>query len=79
MGILICLRPYSPEDDGEWCPPLPERTYLIEDAATLPLRGEESSRVTTYSLQSTVTLTPSPSDEQHPANPRLQHPDLLPW
>ncbi|XP_073778999.1 uncharacterized protein isoform X2 [Danio rerio] len=77
--VQIPDKRHSPEDDGEWCPPLPERTYLIEDAATLPLRGEESSRATTYSLQSTVTLTPSPSDEQHPANPRQQHPDLLPW
>lgn len=77
--VQIPDKRHCPEDDGEWCPPLPERTYLIEDAATLPLRGEESSRATTYSLQSTVTLTPSPSDEQHPANPRQQHPDLLPW
>ncbi|KAL0174149.1 hypothetical protein M9458_030117, partial [Cirrhinus mrigala] len=65
--------------DEEWCPPLPERSYLIEgleDAATLPLRGEETNRATTYSLQSTATLTPSPSEEQYP--PNLHHPDVLP-
>ncbi|XP_077064798.1 roundabout homolog 2 [Siphateles boraxobius] len=74
-------KTHSSEKDEEWCPPLPERTYLIEgleDAATLPLRGEETNRSTTYSLQSTATLTPSPSEEQYPVNPRLQHPDLLP-
>ncbi|XP_051963240.1 roundabout homolog 2 isoform X2 [Xyrauchen texanus] len=71
----------SPEEDEEWCPPLPKRTYLIEgleDAATVPLREEETNRATTYSLQSTATLTPSPSEEQYPTYPRLQHPDLLP-
>ncbi|XP_051535583.1 roundabout homolog 2-like isoform X2 [Myxocyprinus asiaticus] len=69
----------SPEEDEEWCT-LPERTYLIEglDAVTLPLRREETNRATTYSLQSTATLTPSPSEEQYPTNPHLQHPDLLP-
>ncbi|XP_016123947.1 roundabout homolog 2 [Sinocyclocheilus grahami] len=70
---------HSPEEDEEWCPPLPERSYLIEgleDVATLPLRGEETNRATTYSLQSTATLTPSPSEEQYP--PNLHHPDLLP-
>ncbi|XP_051520766.1 roundabout homolog 2-like isoform X2 [Myxocyprinus asiaticus] len=71
----------SSEEDEEWCPPLPKRTYLIEgleDAATLPLRGEETNRATTYSLQSTATLTPSPSEGKYPTNPRLEHPDLLP-
>uniref|UniRef100_A0A8C1NH99 Roundabout guidance receptor 3 n=1 Tax=Cyprinus carpio TaxID=7962 RepID=A0A8C1NH99_CYPCA len=70
---------HSPEEDEEWCPPLPERSYLIEgleDAATLPLRGEGTNRATTYSMQSTATLTPSPSEEQYP--PILHHPDLLP-
>ncbi|XP_036416319.1 roundabout homolog 3 [Colossoma macropomum] len=73
-------RPSS-DDDEEWCPPLPERTYLfesLENAATLPLRGEQSSRSTTYSHQSTSILTPSLHEEQRLANPRLQHPDLLP-
>ncbi|XP_072548280.1 roundabout homolog 2 isoform X2 [Salminus brasiliensis] len=73
-------RPSS-EDDEDWCPPLPERTYLfegLENAATLPLRGEQSGRGTTYSQQSTSILTPSPHEEQRPANSRLPHPDLLP-
>uniref|UniRef100_A0A8C1NK90 Roundabout guidance receptor 3 n=1 Tax=Cyprinus carpio TaxID=7962 RepID=A0A8C1NK90_CYPCA len=58
-GILICSRLYSPEEDEEWCPPLPERSYLIEgleDAATLPLRGEGTNRATTYSMQSTMFI-----------------------
>ncbi|KAI4881751.1 hypothetical protein NFI96_033285, partial [Prochilodus magdalenae] len=73
-------RPSS-EEDEEWCPPLPERTYLfegLENTATLPLRGEQSGRSTSYSQQSTSILTPSPQEEQRPANLRLQHPDLLP-
>ncbi|XP_065137422.1 roundabout homolog 2 [Paramisgurnus dabryanus] len=72
-------KKHSPEADEDWCPPLPERMYLIEgleDVATLPLR-EETSRATTYSMQSTATLTPSPREEHCPADPRLQHPDLL--
>ncbi|XP_056612872.1 roundabout homolog 2 isoform X1 [Triplophysa dalaica] len=73
-------RHNSPEVDEEWSPPLPERMYLIEgleDAATLPLR-EETNCVTTYSLKSMATLTPSPSEEQRSDDLRLQHPDLLP-
>uniref|UniRef100_A0A8C2IQ49 Roundabout guidance receptor 3 n=1 Tax=Cyprinus carpio TaxID=7962 RepID=A0A8C2IQ49_CYPCA len=49
----------DPEEDEEWCPPLPERSYLIEgleDAATLPLRGEGTNRATTYSMQSTMFI-----------------------
>uniref|UniRef100_A0A8C1NQT0 Roundabout guidance receptor 3 n=1 Tax=Cyprinus carpio TaxID=7962 RepID=A0A8C1NQT0_CYPCA len=71
-GILICSRLYSPEEDEEWCPPLPERSYLIEgleDAATLPLRGEGTNRATTYSMQSTATLTPSPNLPPPPEPP----------
>uniref|UniRef100_A0A8C2BBQ8 Roundabout, axon guidance receptor, homolog 3 (Drosophila) n=1 Tax=Cyprinus carpio TaxID=7962 RepID=A0A8C2BBQ8_CYPCA len=61
-----------PEEDEEWCPPLPERSYLIEgleDVATLPLRGDETNRATTYSLQSTATLTPSPNLPPPPEPP----------
>uniref|UniRef100_A0A8C2BC53 Roundabout, axon guidance receptor, homolog 3 (Drosophila) n=1 Tax=Cyprinus carpio TaxID=7962 RepID=A0A8C2BC53_CYPCA len=49
----------SLHSDEEWCPPLPERSYLIEgleDVATLPLRGDETNRATTYSLQSTMII-----------------------
>ncbi|KAK7925475.1 hypothetical protein WMY93_007785 [Mugilogobius chulae] len=55
--------------DEEWCPPLPERTYLMEgceDASCT--RNNASSPATSYSHQSTATLTPSPHEE-----PRLPH------
>ncbi|XP_053503638.1 roundabout homolog 2-like [Ictalurus furcatus] len=68
------------EDDEDWCAPLPERTYRLEgleNAATLPLRGERCGRATTYSPQFTATLNPSPNEERMPVNPCLQHPDLL--
>uniref|UniRef100_A0A8C9TWV5 Roundabout, axon guidance receptor, homolog 3 (Drosophila) n=1 Tax=Scleropages formosus TaxID=113540 RepID=A0A8C9TWV5_SCLFO len=70
---------YSDEED--WCPPLPERTYLmdgsVEDGPPPPPRGEASSPATSYSHQSTATLTPSPREEGRPCEdiPRLQHPD----
>ncbi|XP_071317062.1 roundabout homolog 3 isoform X1 [Trachinotus anak] len=52
--------------DEEWCPPLPERTYLMEgceDGPSLPQRNNASSPATSYSHQSTATLTPSPHEE----------------
>ncbi|XP_065115558.1 roundabout homolog 3 isoform X2 [Paramisgurnus dabryanus] len=56
-------------DEEDWCPPLPERTYLmdgsIEDGPAPPLRGDASSPTTSYSHQSTATLTPSPRDDSH--------------
>ncbi|XP_066534191.1 roundabout homolog 2 isoform X3 [Hoplias malabaricus] len=72
---------HSLEDDEDWCPPLPERTYLfdgLENAATLPLRREPSGQGTNYIQQTSSVPTPSPQEERQPANPRLQHPDLLP-
>uniref|UniRef100_A0A8C8IHM6 Roundabout, axon guidance receptor, homolog 3 (Drosophila) n=1 Tax=Oncorhynchus tshawytscha TaxID=74940 RepID=A0A8C8IHM6_ONCTS len=54
--------------DSEWCPPLPDRTYLTEgceDGPAPPLRGGVSSPTTSYSHQSTATLTPSPREESH--------------
>ncbi|XP_018610962.1 roundabout homolog 3 isoform X1 [Scleropages formosus] len=68
-------------DEEDWCPPLPERTYLmdgsVEDGPPPPPRGEASSPATSYSHQSTATLTPSPREEGRPCEdiPRLQHPD----
>ncbi|XP_062308976.1 roundabout homolog 3 [Osmerus eperlanus] len=65
-------------DEGEWCPPLPERTYLLEgcEDASLP-RGGSSSPAPSYSLQSTASLTPSPRDEPHlPHDPPQEHPHL---
>ncbi|XP_047463148.1 roundabout homolog 3 isoform X2 [Mugil cephalus] len=62
--------------DEEWCPPLPERTYLMEgceDGPTPPLRNNASSPATSYSHQSTATLTPSPHEE-----PRAPHDLPLP-
>ncbi|GCC27920.1 hypothetical protein chiPu_0006346 [Chiloscyllium punctatum] len=58
---------YGPSAD-EWCPPLPERTYLVEgshddEGPPPPPRGEASSPATSYGQQSTATLTPSPREE----------------
>uniref|UniRef100_A0A673A9S9 Roundabout, axon guidance receptor, homolog 3 (Drosophila) n=1 Tax=Sphaeramia orbicularis TaxID=375764 RepID=A0A673A9S9_9TELE len=50
----------------EWCPPLPERTYLMEGCEDGPCpthRNNASSPATSYSHQSTATLTPSPHEE----------------
>uniref|UniRef100_A0A8C1IDA3 Roundabout, axon guidance receptor, homolog 3 (Drosophila) n=1 Tax=Cyprinus carpio TaxID=7962 RepID=A0A8C1IDA3_CYPCA len=56
-------------DEEEWCPPLPDRSYLMdgvmEDGPAPPPRGEASSPTTSYSHQSTATLTPSPRDDGH--------------
>uniref|UniRef100_A0A9J8C6E3 Roundabout, axon guidance receptor, homolog 3 (Drosophila) n=1 Tax=Cyprinus carpio carpio TaxID=630221 RepID=A0A9J8C6E3_CYPCA len=65
-------------DEEEWCPPLPDRSYLMdgvmEDGPAPPLRGEASSPTTSYSHQSTATLTPSPRDDGHCHDiPRLHH------
>ncbi|XP_026779693.2 roundabout homolog 2 isoform X2 [Pangasianodon hypophthalmus] len=68
------------ENDEDWCAPLPERTYRmegLENAATLPLRGERCGRATTYSQPFTATLNLSPNEERMPVNPCLRHPDLL--
>lgn len=66
---MVCLC----SSDEEWCPPLPERTYLMEgceDGPSTPQRNAASSPATSYSLQSTATLTPSPHEES-----RLTQPD----
>ncbi|CAB1316616.1 unnamed protein product, partial [Coregonus sp. 'balchen'] len=76
-----CSKPKQKSDEEEWCPPLPERTYLIEgceDGPAPPLRGDASSPATSYSHQSTATLTPSPREEcRHPPHntARLHHLD----
>uniref|UniRef100_A0A4W5NKX7 Roundabout, axon guidance receptor, homolog 3 (Drosophila) n=1 Tax=Hucho hucho TaxID=62062 RepID=A0A4W5NKX7_9TELE len=77
--IIIIFNRRS--DEEEWCPPLPERTYLIEgceEGPATPLRGDASSPATSYSHQSTATLTPSPREEsRHPPHntARLHHLD----
>ncbi|KAM4702558.1 roundabout homolog 3 isoform 1-T1 [Rhinophrynus dorsalis] len=69
-------------DTEEWCPPLPERTYLMEniqeDCPLPPPRGEASSPAHSYGQQSTATLTPSPRDELHTSEdiPRLHQFEL---
>ncbi|XP_008330699.1 roundabout homolog 3 isoform X5 [Cynoglossus semilaevis] len=52
--------------EEDWCPPLPERTYLMEgceDGPSPPQRNNACSPATSYSHQSTATLTPSPHEE----------------
>uniref|UniRef100_A0A8C3SQQ7 Uncharacterized protein n=1 Tax=Chelydra serpentina TaxID=8475 RepID=A0A8C3SQQ7_CHESE len=71
------------EEDAEaeeWCPPLPERTYLTETVQEGPCpppppRGDVPSPAHSYGQQSTATLTPSPRDETRAAEdiPRLHH------
>uniref|UniRef100_A0A4W5NIN5 Roundabout, axon guidance receptor, homolog 3 (Drosophila) n=1 Tax=Hucho hucho TaxID=62062 RepID=A0A4W5NIN5_9TELE len=83
MAILFCTQPgiISSMPFDLWCPPLPERTYLIEgceEGPATPLRGDASSPATSYSHQSTATLTPSPREEsRHPPHntARLHHLD----
>nr|XP_057942480.1 roundabout homolog 3 isoform X2 [Doryrhamphus excisus] len=62
----------------EWCPPLPERTYLMEDCEDGPCqKNYASSPATSYSHQSTATLTPSPHEEfrANHDQPRLNQQD----
>ncbi|XP_049891258.1 roundabout homolog 3 isoform X2 [Epinephelus moara] len=66
--------------DEEWCPPLPERTYLMEGCEggpSPPQRNNASSPATSYSHQSTATLTPSPHEETRAPHdlPRLNQAD----
>uniref|UniRef100_A0A8C8EWY9 Uncharacterized protein n=1 Tax=Oncorhynchus tshawytscha TaxID=74940 RepID=A0A8C8EWY9_ONCTS len=79
-------RNSSDEDEEDWCPPLPARTYLMEgsrdELPSLPSsRREELTQGSTSSLRSTAILPPSPQEETHPLNPNdsppLQHFDLL--
>ncbi|XP_031152268.1 roundabout homolog 2 isoform X4 [Sander lucioperca] len=63
----------SEEEDDNWCPPLPARTYLMdtsrEELSSLPSKPDE--------LSYAATLT-SPSQRDKPSDsPRLQHFDLL--
>lgn len=76
MLLLLTVCPCSPEeDDDDWCPPLPARTYLMdasrEELSSLPSKPNELSHA--------ATLTSSPQQDTHKPSesPRLQHIDLL--
>ncbi|XP_042342301.1 roundabout homolog 2 isoform X2 [Plectropomus leopardus] len=65
----------SEEEDDNWCPPLPARTYLMEtsreELSSPPSKPDE--------LSCAATLKSSPQRETHKLSdsPRLQHIDLL--
>ncbi|XP_041667610.1 roundabout homolog 2 [Cheilinus undulatus] len=65
----------SDEEDDDWCPPLPARTYLMdtsrEELSSLPSKPDE--------LSHTLTRVSSPQRDTHKPSdsPRLQHFDLL--
>ncbi|GAB1294038.1 Roundabout homolog 3 [Apodemus speciosus] len=70
--------PEGPEEERkgssdleEWCPPVPEKSHLIESSSSgacmaAPARGETPSPASSYGQQSTATLTPSPPDPPQP-------------
>ncbi|XP_039636517.1 roundabout homolog 2 isoform X2 [Perca fluviatilis] len=63
----------SEEEDDNWCPPLPARTYLMdtsrEELSSMPSKPDELSYAATLM---------SPSQRDKPGDsPRLQHFDLL--
>uniref|UniRef100_A0A8C6RQI0 Roundabout homolog 3 n=1 Tax=Nannospalax galili TaxID=1026970 RepID=A0A8C6RQI0_NANGA len=69
----------------EWCPPMPERSHLIESSTSgarlvAPSRGETPSPTPSYGQQSTATLTPSPPDPPQPPTdiPHLHQMPSLP-
>lgn len=85
--VSSCFLFSSSSDEEEWCPPLPERTYLMDGTEQdegpgpcPPPRAEASSPTTSYSHQSTATLTPSPRDEGRLGHDisRLHHLDAPP-
>uniref|UniRef100_A0AAX7V510 Roundabout, axon guidance receptor, homolog 3 (Drosophila) n=1 Tax=Astatotilapia calliptera TaxID=8154 RepID=A0AAX7V510_ASTCA len=73
--VHLCNEKGSEEEDDDWCPPLPARTYLMdtsrEELPSLPSKPDE--------LSYTATLTsPHQQDASKPNDsPRLQHFDLL--
>ncbi|XP_067350509.1 roundabout homolog 3 isoform X3 [Channa argus] len=73
------LNDMDMSSDEEWCPPLPERTYLMEgcEDGPCPPQRNATSPATSYSHQSTATLTPSPHEETRAPHdlPRLNQLD----
>lgn len=75
LQLLTVLSFSSEEEDDDWCPPLPARTYLMdtsrEELSSLPSKPGELSHA--------ATLMSSPQQDAHrPSDsPRLQHFDLL--
>ncbi|KAM9852891.1 roundabout homolog 2 [Aulostomus maculatus] len=66
----------SEEEDEEWCPPLPARTYLMdtsrEEVASLPPKPEQ------LSYAATLTSSPRRGGALQPNDsPRFQHFDLM--
>lgn len=59
----------SEEEDDDWCPPLPARTYLMdasrEEVSSLPSKSEE------------LIISPQHDALKSSDSPRLQHFDLL--
>ncbi len=75
VAVTHCLFFSSEEDDDDWCPPLPARTYLMdtsrEELSSLPSKPDELSYTATM-MSSPQRDTHKPSESQ-----RLQHFDLL--
>lgn len=73
--VTHCFSSSFEEEDDDWCPPLPARTYLMdtsrEELSSLPSKPDEPSY--------TPTRVSSPQRDTHKPNdsPRLQHFDLL--
>lgn len=77
LALGQCMN-FDRSEVEEWCPPLPERTYLMEniqeeECPLPPPRNDASSPANSYGQQSTATLTPSPREEMRASEdiPRL--------
>ena len=74
MLLLLYDLSFSSEDeDDDWCPPLPARTYLTDTSR------EELSSQTSKPEELSYTSTPvtSPQRDASKSSPHLQHFDLL--
>lgn len=71
IPLHLIFLPHLSLDLEEWCPPVPEKSHLIESSSSgagmvAPARGETPSPTSSYGQQSTATLTPSPPDPPQP-------------